>query len=228
MTSNVNSAPSRLLTYLQQNLNYRCFIGYPLANPRLWIQIINFSKNKLFSEQEEFNIKDVHSFIITYPSGEILDSELVFEPLPQGTYYIKYEEKRKSEILIPEHLDVGNKILKISHKKEIHERRKGYYSTTLINLSQHKVKVTKFSAYSYYKGMYVLSTITGGYFNEQQFNEWYNIDRDGWIKSGQTVKDPNNYGSENTYWVYFFINEIGQKFVAGGLFEKQRSWWNFL
>lgn len=227
MINNINSASSRLLTYLQQNLNYKCFIGYPLSNPRQWIQITKCNTSKLFREQDEFNIKDVHSFIITYPSGEILDSELVFEPLPQGAYYIQDEEKRKSEILIPEHLSFGNKFLKVSHKKETNERRKGYYSTTLINVSQQKVKVTKFAAYSYYKGMYVLSTITGGYFSEQQFKEWYNIDRDGWIKSGQSVKDPNNYGSGNEYWVYFCINETGQDFVAGGLFEKQKPWWNF-
>lgn len=67
--------------------------------------------------------------------------------------------------------------------------------------------------------MYILSTITGGYFSEQNFREWYGVDEDGWIKLGQIVIDPNNYSGGNIYWVYFYGNESGKEFIAGAQFQ---------
>ncbi|MEH2010641.1 hypothetical protein [Nostoc sp.] len=91
-----NSAPLRLRIYLKQNRNYQVFIGYPLANPTEWIQLFNFNSTELICGKQRFDINDVRSFIIAYPSGEILDGELVFYPLPQGIYYIDNEKNIKS------------------------------------------------------------------------------------------------------------------------------------
>lgn len=225
MTDYSNSAPGRLGTYLKQNRKYQIFIGYPLVKPREWIRISNFDRKELFSESgEKFSLKDVSSFIATYPSGEILDSELLFEPLPIGVFYTHLQERRDAEILIPTNLEVGNKLLKVVHKK-VTERRKNYYSTTLINLSSDKIRVKKFAGYGHRHGIYVLNTITGAYFSEQQFQEWYGVDEDGWIKPGQMVTDPNNYSSSNGYWVYFCVTESGKEFVAGALFPAATCWW---
>ncbi len=221
-----NSAPVRLRTYLKQNRNYQIFIGYPLANPREWIKILNFNQTELSGKSgEKFSLEDVSSFIITYPTGEILDGQLVFDPLPIGVFYIQSSEIRKAEILIPTNLEAGNKLLKVIHEKKVPERRKGYYSTTLINLYTEKIRVKKFAGYGQRSGIYVLNTITGGYFSEQHFQEWYGVDEDGWLKPGQMVTDPNNYGGGNSYWVYFCVTESGKEFVAGASCKAANCWW---
>ncbi|WP_298919011.1 hypothetical protein [uncultured Nostoc sp.] len=220
-----NSAPFRLRIYLKQNRNFQVFIGYPLANPIEWIQIFNFNNTELICGKRRIYINDVRSFIIAYPSGEILDGELVFYPLPQGIYYIQNEKNIKSEIIIPENLKLGNQLLKIVHEKAVHEKRNNYYSTKLINISPEKIRVIKFAGYTQYHGMYILSTITGGYFSEQNFREWYGVDEDGWIKLGQIVIDPNNYSGGKSYWVYFCVNESGKEFIAGAQFQEVSHWW---
>jgi len=225
MTDYSNSAPVRLGIYLKQNRKYQIFIGYPLANPREWIRILNFNQTELSGKNgEKFSLDDVSSFIVTYPSGEIIDGELVLEPLPIGLFYIQSQERRKAEILIPTNLEAGNKLLKVIHK-EVTERRKGYYSTTLTNLSSEKIRVKKFAGYGYRSGIYILNTITGGYFSQQHFQEWYGVDEDGWLKPGQMVTDPNNYGGRNGYWVYFCVTQSGEEFVAGALFPAANCWW---
>lgn len=113
------------------------------------------------------------------------------------------------------------------HKKEVNEQRKGYYSTSLINLCQKEIRVKKFAGYSQHYGMYVLSTITGGYFTAQNFREWYGLDEDGWIKPGQIVTDQNNYSASKCYWVYFCLTESGKEFVAGAEFQEINPWWKF-
>lgn len=73
----------------------------------------------------------------------------------------------------------------------------------------------KFGGYNLSGDQYVLNTITGDYFTAEDFLNWYGVDRDGWIKPGQTVSDPNNYGSGKGYWAYFCLNEQGDEFIIG-------------
>lgn len=124
-------------------------------------------------------------------------------------------------------MEAGNKILQVLHQRGDHENRKGYYSTKVMNLSPEKVRVKKFGGYTFHNEAYVLSTITGGYFSEQNFQEWYGVDQDGWIKPGQILVEPNNYSGGKCYWAYFGVTESGRKFVAGGLFDNQKPWWKF-
>lgn len=129
------------------------------------------------------------------------------------------------EILIFTNLKAGNKLLKVIHKKEVTEQRRWYHYTTLINLSCEKISVNKFAGYGHKSGVDVLNTITGGYFSEQHFQEWYGVAEDGWLKPGQTVTDPNNYSRRDAYWVYFCVTGSGKEFVARSLFQAANCWW---
>ncbi|NJK50950.1 hypothetical protein HC931_25080 [Candidatus Gracilibacteria bacterium] len=228
MKSPSNSILIRLKTYIQQNRNYQFFIGYPLDNSTQWMRVVKFDRTNLQVEQGLIlNHKDVLAFIVAYPSGEILDAENIFYPLPRGINFIGKEEKRLQKILVPENLKFGNRCLKVVHQKNARDRRKNYYNTILINLCNERIRVKKFAAYSRYGSIYILSTVTGGYFSEKQFKEWYDIDGDGWIEPGQIITDRNNNGISSCYWVYFCVSESNKEFVAGELFPGARLWWKF-
>ena len=62
-----------------------------------------------------------------------------------------------------------------------------------------------------------------GLVSEQQFAEWYGVQSDGWIRVGETVSDPNNYGGTDNLWVYYFETESGKQFVVGGRASQDRE-----
>ena len=60
-----------------------------------------------------------------------------------------------------------------------------------------------------------VNTVSRDIFTATQFVNWYGLAADGWIQSGETVADLNNYGAAGTYWVYHCETQDGRKFVAG-------------
>ena len=88
------------------------------------------------------------------------------------------------------------------------------------NISKEKIRVLRFAGYTRKGGRYILSTITGGFFTGEQFQSWYGVDDDGWIRPSQVVTDPNNYGHGPIYWVYFCISGAGKEFTAGAPLPK--------
>jgi hypothetical protein len=226
MKSPSKSVLIRLQTYIQQNRNYQFFIGYPLDNPTQWMRVVKWDRTALQVEQGQIiSHRDVTSFIVAYPSGEILDAENIFYPLPRWINFIRKEEKRIQEILVPENLKCGNRFLRVIHEKNQSDRRKYYYHTNLINLCNERIRVEKFAAYTRYGKLYILNTVTGGYFSKKQFKEWYDVDDSGWIEPGQIVTDRNNNGFSSCYWVYFCVSETNKEFVAGELYPGAKPWW---
>jgi hypothetical protein len=64
------------------------------------------------------------------------------------------------------------------------------------------------------------STVTGEYFTDQQFEEWYGVEADGWIQPGETVTDWDNYGGRGRQgiWAYFCEDEDGKEFISAVAF----------
>ena len=81
--------------------------------------------------------------------------------------------------------------------------------------SNEKLRVTRFAGFSKSDGALRLSTITGDFFSEEEFINWYGAPTNGWIPPNGTVEDPNNYGSGDGYWVYYFETQNGKTFAAG-------------
>jgi hypothetical protein len=46
------------------------------------------------------------------------------------------------------------------------------------------------------------STVTGEYFTDQQFQEWYGVEADGWIQPGETLTDWDNYGGRGKQGIW--------------------------
>ncbi len=137
------------------------------------------------------------------------------EPLPK--------EVILSKLTLAE-LGVGKSFLDIKHSIDPEDRHKPYYSTSITNRSTQKLRIDRFGTYTLTDDFLILHTMTGGFFSNQQFQEWYNLGESCWIEPGQTVTDPNNHSKVGVYWTYFGTTESGQQFVAGSLWSG-KHWW---
>jgi hypothetical protein len=57
-----------------------------------------------------------------------------------------------------------------------------------------------------------------GLVTAEDFEEWYGQTGD-WIHPGQSVTDPNNFGSPPVLWAYYYETEEGKRFLTGGIIE---------
>jgi hypothetical protein len=207
----------RLGAYLRQNREYKIFIGFPTNCPKEWSLIRKYDDDVLItSAMEQVPISDVSSFVVAYSNGEILDSEEVFAPLPEGLFFVEPETEEKPHMINTEDFVAGKAFVEIEFGRCLSRPREPcYYSTTVRNISGHKLRVTKFGAYSKKGNQWTLNTITRSFFTVEQFNLWYAVDSDGWIKPGQEVMDPNNYGGPVALWAYYCVSDKGEEFIAG-------------
>jgi hypothetical protein len=122
-------------------------------------------------------------------------------------------------------LKIGNSLLEIAHCSERKHRHKPYYSTTITNRSPEKIRIDRFGTYLRKGNVLVLHSITGGFFSAQQFQEWYDLGRNGWLEPGRSVTDPNNHSNPGVYWAYTGTTASGRQFVAGASWCGGKSWW---
>jgi hypothetical protein len=147
-------------------------------------------------------------------TGEIVDAENLFAPLPPGVNFIKSET-----LPIPKFTEAdlqrGHALVKIQFgKSPTHPNYSRYYSTSLTNISRHKIRCHSFGGYCMTKDGLKLFTVTSTLFSSNQFEEWYGVRRGGWIAPNETVCDPSNYG-RGCIWVYHFETDQNDKFHAG-------------
>jgi hypothetical protein len=121
-------------------------------------------------------------------------------------------------------LKLGRNCLKIQHLRNFKDRRKPYYSTSIVNRSAEPIRIDRFGTYIKIGQTLVLHTITGGFFSHQQFQEWYGLEQSEWIEPGQTVIDPNSHSHLGTHWAYFGTTASGHKFVASSAWNG-KAWW---
>jgi hypothetical protein len=122
-------------------------------------------------------------------------------------------------------LKIGNSLLEIAHYSERKHRQKPYYSTTITNRSTEKIRIDRFGTYIRKGNVLVLHSITGGFFSAQQFQEWYDLDRNAWLEPGRSVTDPNNHSNPGVYWAYTGTTASGRQFAAGASWCGGKSWW---
>lgn len=203
--------------YFAQRNNYRIFVGIPLAQPRSWDEVLGFENDTLTAaDLRIYGIGDIRSWVVAYANtGEIVDAENLFAPLPPGVNFIKSEK-----LPLPKFSDAdlrhGRTLIRIRFgKSPTHPENPAYYSTSLTNISRHKVRCLSFGGYLRTNEGFKLSTVTRTLFSASQFIEWYGVRHGGWIEPGETVSDPSNYGL-NGFWVYHCETDQTIKFHAGG------------
>ena len=202
--------------FFAQRNDYRIFVGVPLAQPRGWDQVLALEIDALAAmDLSSYPIKDIRSWVVVYSgTGEIVDAENLFAPLPPGVNFIKSEK-----LPLPKFTEIdlqqGRALVRIEFSTSpTHAKDPAYYSTTLTNVSKHRIRCHAFGAYRKTADGFKLFTVTGTLFSANQFEEWYGVRRGGWIAPDETVCDPSNYGRD-CVWVYHCETDQNLKFHAG-------------
>ena len=210
---------ARLLAHLRQTAgNHRIYVRKD-GDPR-WLCATAVSGEQLEIENgPSIALGAVKEFVVTYPSGEILDKHDARYPLPEGAFYTREapDAGERHDAPSVEELAAGHEVAIVRFgKSRSRPNDKHHYSTTLTNISKERIRILKFGAFALQDGTLQLNTISGGFFTERQFTEWYATPEDGWIAPGGSAMDAYNYGGETSLWVYYGGTESGASFVASG------------
>ena len=145
--------------------------------------------NKLIS-----NTKD---FVITYRNGVFAYESKGFNSYPDQTTWMN-ELTPENVMLSKKELESGNDLATIDFKKSPILNQVEYYETSIKNISSKKFRVIKFGGFDEINS----NSLTECYFfSASDFQNWYMKPNTKWIRPGETVSDPINYGV-TLYWVY--------------------------
>ncbi len=213
------AAAGQLLDYYLENYtNINVFIGFPLKKPVEWIRVTG---NDVSTSTVDLGIhgkistEQVRSFLIAYPSGEVLDSYLEFTPLPENTFFLEPGFSPETpEQLDEDQIELGKHYAVVKQSPNTWRPHKSsYYSTQIENVSKKEFRVLKFAGLIKQGEEYYLNTVTGDYYSDRQFCEWYNTSCNGWIKPGEVVIYRDNHGGQDGIWVYFCEDKDGCNFI---------------
>lgn len=213
-----NSAARRLSRYIRQQRPYHFYVTTHEGDPRTWLIAVPVDEKTLALEGgERISVHQVRSFLIGYPSGEILDSEAPFLPLPDGLHYIEEAEEPVVHFIESSDFRDGSQYVDIRFGEHPENAEYSFrYATWFTNKSAHKLRVLKFGAYAPEGRKYRLHTISDTFFTAEQFRNWYGMDGE-WIMPGETVCDPNNYGGSGCLWAYWCETSEGKQFIVAHL-----------
>jgi len=197
--------------------NYRYLIGEPVKKPIRWQEVSRVDDECLFvDDNHSYNYRHIQSFVVAYPNGEILDYEGVFAPMINGIHSPEILRKPTMHTIRLSNLEEGNKLVNVVHgPSTFASRDKPFYLTVLENISDKKIKIEHFGAYTLFGDEYMLNTISNTFFTADEFINWYD-QQEEWILPRQSVSDPQNYGS-HCLWVYYCITEDGDEFACGSI-----------
>lgn len=206
--------PAKLLKYYY-SLGLNCIYYIKKPKSTIWYKVEGLMDELVILEATKFPVKKISALIVAYSSGELLDESGKADYLPKGVSEVRDSGIKDDNELALEQVDLTGTILEIGHLSNKKHPRKGHYITEITNRTGSPMQIIKFGGYDSENGKLLLSTVTDSFYTQEQFNEWFNVQNDGWIEPGETVRDPNNYGSGDAYWVYFCQNREGKSFIIG-------------
>ncbi len=194
--------------------DYRLYIGVPLDNPIKWVKANYIPTNQVKIGNQLIKAETIKAYLITYPNGEILDFNSETIPLPEETSGLVIHYNKKEKILTLKDLVKGNKIINVVYGPSTQvDSEKLYYSTSIKNISDKKIRIINFSPYIK-KGLKYGAEIT---YTKEQFMTWYGQSSE-WIQPGQTVTDHSNYGGPPCLWAYTIETDDGTTAIGGKVF----------
>jgi hypothetical protein len=211
----------RLLAHARNRNDYRLFVGVPPADPAAWAEVARIDDSSVtLRNSEVVYLRDVTAYFVVYPRGSLVEYQCEHDlPVPEWVTFLEDTGPPDSDRLTDADLQEGRLLVRVDFGKSTSEpHSRHHYSTTLTNVSRKRVRVLKFGGYAKAGSGFFLNTVTSRFFTAEDFKEWYGQKGD-WIEPGQSVTDPNNYGSPPCLWAYYCEAEDGEKFLSGGTLE---------
>jgi hypothetical protein len=216
-----NTPGQRLLAHSHDRNDYRMFVGVPPGNPTAWAEVSGVNESRVtLSDSQTVKLSDVTAYFVAYPGGNLLDHRGPDTlPFPEWVGGLSPAEIPQHDRLTAADLKQGQSLVRVTFGRSTAQpSSRHHYSTTLTNLSDRPVRVLKFAGYARSGRAFVMNTVTGSFFSADEFREWYG-QTGAWIAPGQSVTDPNNYGTPPVLWAYYCELERGQEFLTGGVLE---------
>lgn len=220
-SNNAATPGQRLLAHSRDRSDYRMFVGMPANQPTSWAEVSRIDASSVtLPDSNLIKLADITAYFVTYPSGTLADREGPASlELPAWISGLHPADQPEDDELSLADLTAGQSIVYVSYGRSTAQpTSRNYYSTTLKNVSDRRVRVLKFAGYSRSGSTFKLNTVSRQFFSAIEFKEWYGQTSD-WIGPGESVTDPNNYGGPPMLWAYYCESEGGGQFVTGGVLE---------
>lgn len=209
----------RIAAYARERGDYRIMVGLPRERPIRWAEVSRISENAVEVDDRAYPFEQIRGFLVAYPNGQLVDAQTVGLSLPEWTSALQPSGEVDHSVLQERDLELGARYVRVTYgPSPARPGSRDHYSTTATNVSDQRIRITRFAGYVRGRRGWELNTVTGKFFSAEEFREWYGLQGD-WIAPGESATDPNNYGAPPVLWAYFCEAEDGTEFIAGAVLQ---------
>ena len=206
---------ARLAAHFAHRRDYRVFVEVPAVAPDTWLVATGVRASAItLGDGRSVPDNHVQAYLVAYPNGEIVDGFNLFAPLPDGVHARDFDaDTGVLPPAAPREWERGRLFALVAHGRATPDpSRPGIlrYATSLRNVGREPFRVLYFGGYAPRSH----AMAPGKRYSADDFVQWYGAATDGWVAAGQTVADPNNWGTSGVTWAYFCVTAGGQQFVA--------------
>ena len=186
---------------------------------KIYVSCKGFSNWQKVQSLAEIKKSRIKNFCVCYPSGEICQIYSNAEKLPDGAHWFEENEGLGFEEISFDEVDLSQKEIEITNRPSKNPCGVDY-ETTITNKTGENLYPIAFGGYikDEEKGVFVLDDVSDCAYSAKQFKNWYGLKND-FLASGESVSDPDNYGSGSGYWIYIFKTESGEIKTVGCFHE---------
>jgi hypothetical protein len=218
---NASTIGDRLFALANERSDYIIAVGIPPSDPNRWSEVTAVTNSTVAtSDARQIPLDEITHFVVSYPNGQLVDFESSKPELSIGITGITTAAHPDTDLLTVDDLMDGNQYVVMSYGPSTSRPNDpNHYSTSLTNISDHKIRVLQFGGYTPAKNGWKLDNATSAFYSPDEFVNWYGLGEAEWITPGQKVTDTNNYGGRPVLWAYYCETDDGTKFVAGKVLD---------